>query len=53
MVACCLLLFELQSEIIKYYTALGRVAPLYFWRDYLGTEIDALLEVKGKELTQF
>ncbi len=37
------------SEIIKYYAALGKSAPLYFWRDHLGTKVDALLE-KGSEL---
>lgn len=37
------------AEIIKYYTALGKTAPLYFWRDHLGTEVDAVLE-KGNDL---
>ncbi len=32
------------AEIIKFYAAKGKTAPLYFWRDHLGTEVDALLE---------
>ncbi len=34
----------IMAEIIKYYYALGKIPPLYFWRDHLGTEVDALLE---------
>jgi uncharacterized protein len=37
------------AEIIKFYAAYGKAAPLYFWRDHLGTEVDALLE-KGEHL---
>jgi predicted AAA+ superfamily ATPase len=37
------------TEILKFYAALGKTAPLYFWRDHLGTEVDALIE-KGSEL---
>lgn len=32
------------SEIIKTYLAKGEQAPIYFWRDHIGTEIDALLD---------
>lgn len=35
------------TEIIKLYLSLGKAPPLYFWRDHLGTEIDALIE-KGE-----
>lgn len=35
------------SEILKIFLALGKSPALYFWRDHLGTEIDALIE-KGE-----
>jgi len=38
-----------MAEILKFYAAQGKTAPLYFWRDHLGTEVDALLE-KGGDL---
>jgi len=37
------------TEIIKFYLAQGKKAPIYFWRDQTGTEIDVILE-KGEEL---
>lgn len=36
------------AEIIKNYSARGKVAPLYFWRDHAGMEIDCLLEEGNK-----
>lgn len=35
------------SEILKYYTALGRKAPVYFWRDQTGNEVDIILEINN------
>jgi predicted AAA+ superfamily ATPase len=37
------------TEIMKRYTASGQTAPLYFWRDHVGVEVDGLLE-KGEAL---
>lgn len=37
------------GEMLKFYAAQGKTAPLYFWRDHLGTEVDVLLE-KGNDL---
>lgn len=37
------------TEIIKNYVNKGKIAPLYFWRDHQGNEVDALLE-KGENL---
>jgi len=37
-----------MAEILKFYYALGKMPPLYFWRDHLGTEVDALLEKSDK-----
>lgn len=34
-------------EILKEYDARGRVAPLYFWQDKTGREVDLLLEIAG------
>jgi uncharacterized protein len=31
------------SECIKYYKSLGKEAPLYFWRDHSGHEIDLIM----------
>lgn len=36
------------TELLKQYTNRGRVAPLYFWRDHLGLEIDALIEFQDQ-----
>jgi predicted AAA+ superfamily ATPase len=32
------------AEMIKYYSAQGKTAPLYFWRDHQGHEVDGLIE---------
>ena len=39
-------LFEnlVLTEILKHYDAQGRVAPVYFWQDKTGREVDFLLE---------
>ena len=39
-------LFEnlVVTEILKHYDAQGQVAPLYFWQDKTGREVDLLLE---------
>lgn len=37
------------AEIIKLYWAQGKTAPVYFWRDHLGTEVDVVIE-KGESL---
>jgi predicted AAA+ superfamily ATPase len=39
-------LFEtmLVSEILKYYSNRGLEAPLYFWRDRIGNEIDMIID---------
>ena len=39
-------LFEnlILTEILKHYDALGQVAPVYFWQDKTGREVDFLLE---------
>ncbi len=37
------------AEILKFYYAQGKTPPLYFWRDHLGTEVDALIE-RGNKL---
>lgn len=37
------------SEMMKWYTHKGLEAPLYFWRDRSGTEIDLVID-KGEEL---
>lgn len=36
------------AEILKFYYAQGKIPPLYFWRDHLGIEVDALLEKENK-----
>ena len=45
-------LFEnlLVTEILKHYDARGQAAPLYFWQDKTGREVDLLLELPGGEL---
>ncbi len=45
-------LFEnlVVTEILKHYDAQGQVAPLYFWQDKTGREVDLLLETPGGEL---
>ncbi len=39
-------LFEnlVLTEILKHYDALGQVAPVYFWQDKTGREVDFLLD---------
>jgi len=37
------------ADIIKSFTSRGKTAPLYFWRDHLGVEIDGLIE-RGEKL---
>jgi predicted AAA+ superfamily ATPase len=37
------------TEIMKHYFSQGKVAPIYFWRDHSGTEVDVLIE-KGETL---
>lgn len=37
------------SEIIKYFFSKGATAPVYFWRDHRGTEIDLVIERFDKE----
>src|SRR5690606_11960796 len=32
------------TEIIKNYVSRGRAAPIYFWRDHAGMEVDCLIE---------
>jgi predicted AAA+ superfamily ATPase len=32
------------TEIMKMYAAQGKTAPLYFWRDHQGNEVDGLIE---------
>ncbi|OGT30048.1 MAG: hypothetical protein A3E87_09985 [Gammaproteobacteria bacterium RIFCSPHIGHO2_12_FULL_35_23] len=36
-----------MTEIIKYYTAQGHRAPIYFWRDHIGNEIDLIIDHAG------
>lgn len=36
------------SELMKHYYARGKQAPLYFWRDQAGMEVDGLLEHGNK-----
>lgn len=45
-------LFEnlVVTEILKHYDGQGQVAPLYFWQDKTGREVDLLLEQPGGEL---
>lgn len=38
------------SEIVKTYFSKGQIAPIYFWRDHTGNEVDLLIEKNG-ELT--
>lgn len=40
------------SELKKHFINLGRTAPLYFWRDHLGLEIDAIL-TQAEKITAF
>lgn len=35
-------------EIIKSWLSLGRKAPIFFWRDHAGLEMDCVLEKSGK-----
>lgn len=32
------------TQVVKTYLALGKQAPLYFWRDHSGDEVDGLIE---------
>jgi predicted AAA+ superfamily ATPase len=47
-------LFEgfIISEFIKYFFSQGEPAPVYFWRDHRGVEIDLIVE-KGDRLLAF
>jgi predicted AAA+ superfamily ATPase len=36
------------AELRKHFFNLGKTAPLYFWRDHLGVEVDVILEQAGK-----
>ena len=36
------------SEIIKRFFNQGKRAPIYFWRDHLGIEVDLVIEQEGK-----
>ncbi len=38
------------AEMVKYYVAQGKPAPVYFWRDQQGLEIDCIIE-RGDMLT--
>lgn len=38
------------SECIKYYKSLGKEAPLYFWRDHAGHEIDLIITHAESEI---
>lgn len=33
-----------MTEVMKFYSGLGRKAPIYYWREHSGLEIDLLVE---------
>ncbi|GAB4334298.1 MAG: ATP-binding protein [Desulfobulbaceae bacterium] len=39
---------HMVMEVVKYYSARGRIAPLWFWRTAYGEELDLLIEKGGR-----